>query len=70
MKYVLLQDSIDTGKIFMNSKEISAIRAIARQALMEDIRKNRDKYTTWLILAMEHVKQQGYSNLNFQIQYR
>lgn len=54
---VTMVDGIDTERIFINNKEISAIKAITPRALMEDIRKNGNKYTPWLILAMEHMKQ-------------
>jgi isopentenyl-diphosphate delta-isomerase len=48
-------DGIDNGRIFPDSKEISDIKFISTRVLIDDLRKNENKYTPWLILAMDHM---------------
>jgi isopentenyldiphosphate isomerase len=48
-------EGIDIGKIFPDSKEISDIKFVSTQELIDDFRKNENKYTPWLILAMNHM---------------
>jgi isopentenyl-diphosphate Delta-isomerase len=52
---VTMVDSINTGKIFPDSKEISDIKFINKRVLIDDFRKNENQYTPWLILAIAHM---------------
>jgi isopentenyl-diphosphate delta-isomerase len=52
---VTVAEGIDIGKIFPDSKEISDIKFVSKQVLINDFRKNENKYTPWLILAMNHM---------------
>jgi isopentenyl-diphosphate delta-isomerase len=52
---VTMVDGIDTDKIFPDSKEISDIKFISTRVLIDDFRKNENKYTPWLILAVGHM---------------
>ncbi len=52
---VTMVNGIDAGSISVNNDEISAVKTIALESLMEDINKNEHKYTPWLIMAMGHV---------------
>jgi isopentenyl-diphosphate delta-isomerase len=45
-------DRIDTDRICVNNDEISSVKTITIESLMKDIKKNRQKYTPWLIIAM------------------
>jgi isopentenyl-diphosphate delta-isomerase len=56
---VTMVDDIDTVRMFLNNEEISAIKTIAPSMLIEDITKNKNLYTPWLILAIEHMKNQN-----------
>jgi len=49
---------IDTDRIFLNDEEVSAIKTIAPPMLTEDLKKNKNLYTPWLILAIEHMRKQ------------
>jgi isopentenyl-diphosphate delta-isomerase len=55
---VTMVDDIDTVRMFLNNEEISAIKTIALPMLMEDVNKNKNLYTPWLILAIEYMKKQ------------
>ncbi len=50
---------IDTGSLSPDSDEISDIRTISLHALMDDLGKNWNSYTPWLILALEHINAQS-----------
>jgi isopentenyl-diphosphate delta-isomerase len=52
---VIMVNGIDTGRIFPDSNEISDIKFISTQVLIEDFKKNGNEYTPWLILAMNHM---------------
>lgn len=52
---VTIVDDIDADRISINNREISAVRTVTPQALMEELKKNGHHYTPWLILAMEHM---------------
>ncbi len=56
---VTLVDGVDTWAIFPDSDEITSVRTVTPQALVEDIKKNPGAYTPWLILALEHMNEQG-----------
>jgi isopentenyl-diphosphate delta-isomerase len=56
---VTLVRGVDTGTIFPNRAEIASVRTITQRALAEDITKNPGAYTPWLILALEHINEQG-----------
>jgi len=56
---VTMVDGVDIGTIFPNSAEIVSVRTITQQALTEDMTKNPGAYTPWLILALEHINEQG-----------
>ena len=49
--------SIDTDAISVNNDEISAVKTITIESLMKDIKKNKQKYTPWLIIAMGRMDQ-------------
>lgn len=50
---VTMVDGINTDKILPDSREISDIKFISKRALIDDFRKNKNKYTPWLILAID-----------------
>ena len=52
---VTMADGIDTNKILPDSREISDIKCISMRALMDDFRKNNNKCTPWLILAIDNM---------------
>ncbi len=56
---VTIVDNIDTDKLSINREEISTVKTMSLQALMEDLAKNKEMYTPWLILAMENMHQRG-----------
>ena len=55
---VTMVGDIDTDRIFLNDEEVSAIKTIAPPMLTEDLKKNKNLYTPWLILAIEHMRKQ------------
>jgi isopentenyl-diphosphate delta-isomerase len=52
---VTLVNGIDAGGVSVNKDEISAVETITMESLMKDVKKNKRKYTPWLIKAMEHI---------------
>jgi isopentenyl-diphosphate Delta-isomerase len=56
---VTIVDNIDTDKLSINREEISAVKTISMQALMEELTRNKEIYTPWLILAVENMRQRG-----------
>jgi isopentenyl-diphosphate delta-isomerase len=63
---VTLVSGVDTGTIFPNSDEITSVRTITLRALTEEITKNPGAYAPWLILALEHVNEQGLTISDFR----
>jgi isopentenyl-diphosphate delta-isomerase len=53
---VTLAGGFDAGSISVNDDEISAVKTITLESLMKDIRENKQLYTPWLIIAMEHIE--------------
>jgi isopentenyl-diphosphate Delta-isomerase len=52
---VMMVNGIDKEKIFPRDGEISGIKTIAPHTLMNDLLRDRNRYTPWLILALEHM---------------
>ena len=52
---VMMVNGINKEKVFPSRSEISDIKTIAPQTLMNDFLRDRNKYTPWLILALEHM---------------
>jgi len=66
---VMVVKGVHTDTIFPDSNEISEIEPINLHVLMDDFRKNKQTYTPWLILAIEHMHSRhiGASNSQFPI---
>jgi isopentenyl-diphosphate delta-isomerase len=63
---VTLVNGVDTETIFPNSNEITSVRMITLRALVEEITKDPGAYTPWLILALEHMNEQGFAISDFR----
>lgn len=55
---VTIVNDIDTVRMLLNNEEISAIKTFPLSMSTEDINKNKNLFTPWLILALEHMKKQ------------
>jgi isopentenyl-diphosphate delta-isomerase len=56
---VTLAGGVDFQAIFPVSDEITAVRTVTQEELIEDIERNPGAYTPWLILAMKHMNERG-----------
>jgi isopentenyl-diphosphate delta-isomerase len=56
---VTMVNGVDAEAIFPSRDEITSVKTITLQALTEDIVKNPGVYTPWLVLALEHINEQG-----------
>lgn len=52
---VTMVNNADLGTILLNDEEISETRSICMQELIEGLETNRNEYTPWLILAVDHM---------------
>jgi isopentenyl-diphosphate delta-isomerase len=56
---VTIVRDIDKRRIMPDRREISAVRAVAVQDLMDEVRAGGKGYTPWLILALQHLERSG-----------
>ncbi len=54
---VTIVNDISVREIFPNSDEISEIDLIEVHTLMDDLRMNKNRYTPWFVLAVEHMRE-------------
>jgi isopentenyl-diphosphate delta-isomerase len=53
---VTVVSGADEKEIESDSNEISEVKAVGLEELREEVRTADDKYTPWLLLALEHMK--------------
>jgi isopentenyl-diphosphate delta-isomerase len=53
---VMLVNNVEIDRLSPNENEVSAIKSINPQKLSNEISTNKNRYTPWLILTIEHMK--------------
>jgi isopentenyl-diphosphate delta-isomerase len=56
---VTVVDDVDDNRMVPDRNEISDVRAVAMQDLLDEVRGDRTDFTPWLILALEHMEKTG-----------